>query len=211
MFLRQSLKKREQKEIERLSTLLNDEVAAAALSDISSDPIGEERLAAQQAAIVSLSKAVATGRLVIPLDKIITDRSTDLVLEDGDRLLIPKISEEVTILGEVRRPTSYLFDPNFAPSDYVEQSGGFKQRADRRNIYIVKAGGEVVLPKRGLFRFVSLSEKVEPGDTIVVPLDSRDSVLRGVPLLSEISEIIFQLSLGAAAINSFANNNTNNN
>ena len=148
--------------------------------------------------------------MVIPLEDIIAGKAQDVVLKDGDRLLIPKISQEVTIIGEVRRPTSYLFDPDFSHPDYIEQSGGYKERADQRNIFVVKAGGEILMPKRGLFKFLSMRDRIEAGDTIVVPLDTRSSVLRGIPLFSEISEIIFQLSLGAAAINSFNNSNNIN-
>ena len=147
IFLRRSLREREQEEIDRLTELLNDEIAAAALSDVGADPIGEQRLEEQQAALASLSKAVATGRLVIPLEDLIAGGSTDIILKDGDRLLIPKFSQEVTIIGEVQRPTSYLFDKSFRQADYIEQSGGFKERADKRNIYVVKAGGEVLYQK----------------------------------------------------------------
>ena len=212
VFLRESLREREQEEIERLFDYLNDEIASAGIVDIAVDPIGGERLAAQQAALISLSNAVATGRLVIPLSDILNGQADDVLLKDSDRLLIPKMSQEVTIIGEVRRPTSYLYDPAFSQSNYIEQSGGFKERAYKKNVYVVKAGGQVIMPKKGLFslfRFKSAREKIEPGDTIVVPLDSRDVVLRGIPLFSEISEIIFQLSLGAAAINSFNNSNNN--
>jgi protein involved in polysaccharide export with SLBB domain len=121
--------------------------------------------------------------------------------------MVPKISQEVTILGEVRRPTSFLFDPDFSQSDYIEQSGGYKERADKRAVFIVKAGGEVIMPKRGLFKFRSAKTSISPGDTIVVPLDADDTVLRGIPLLSEVSTIVYQLSLGAAAVKSFTNNN----
>ena len=122
-------------------------------------------------------------------------------------MLVPKFSQEVTILGEVRRPTSYLFDPDFSQLDYIEQSGGFKDSADKGDVYIVKAGGEVIMPKRGLFKFRSTENVISPGDTIVVPLDADDTVLRGIPLLSEVSTIIYQLSLGAAAVKSFTGNN----
>lgn len=205
IFLRESLRKREQEEIEQLLDLLNDEISVASLSDVSIDPIKARRLDAQKAAAQSLSNVSATGRLIIPLSDVMAFRSDDIFLQNGDRLLVPKISQEVTVIGEVRRPTSYLYDPDFDQFDYIEQSGGFKDRADKRNIYIVKAGGEVLIPKRGLFRFASPDNSIEPGDTVVVPLDARDSVLRGLPLISEISEIVFQLSLGAAAIKSFTN------
>jgi protein involved in polysaccharide export with SLBB domain len=208
VFLRESLAQREQEEIDRLLELLNDELAANSLRDSNSDiAIDEGKIAAQRGGIASLSNSVATGRLVVPLSDIMSYRSQDVVLKGGDRLMVPKVSQEVTILGEVRRPTSYLYDPDFSQSDYIEQSGGYKDRADKGDVYIVKAGGEVIMPKRGLFKFRSAKNSISPGDTIVVPLDADDTVLRGIPLLSEVSTIIYQLSLGAAAVKSFTNNN----
>jgi protein involved in polysaccharide export with SLBB domain len=68
VFLRESLAQREQEEIERLLELLSDELAANSLRDSNSDiAIDEERVAAQRAAIESLSNSAATGRLVVPL------------------------------------------------------------------------------------------------------------------------------------------------
>ena len=207
VFLRTSLRQREQEEIDRLLTLLNDELSASSLRDANSDiDIDEGKIAAQRGAIASLSNAEATGRLVIPLSDVVSGLGEDVVLRDGDRLLIPKFSQEVTIIGEVRRPTSYLFDPNFGQADYIEQSGGYKDRADKSGLYIVKAGGEVVIPRRGLFRFQSAKRAVGPGDTIVVPLDTDDTRIRGIPLMAEVSTIIYQLALGSAAVRSFSNN-----
>ncbi|MDC0584966.1 SLBB domain-containing protein [bacterium] len=207
VFLRESLREREQVEIDRLLDLLNDEIAVNQLRDSNSEiAIDEQKIAAQKGAIASLANSVATGRLVVPLADIVAYRAQDVVLKSGDRLMVPKISQEVTILGEVRRPTSYLFDPNFSQSDYIEQSGGFKDRADKNDVYIVKAGGEVIMPKRGLFKFRSAKNTISPGDTIVVPLDTDDTRIRGIPLLAEVSTIVYQLSLGAAAIKSFSNN-----
>ena len=58
-------------------------------------------------------------------------------------------------------------------------------------------GKFLFLPKPGV--------KVVAGDTIVVPLDTNEKPVRGVKLLTEISQILYQLSLGAAAINSLNN------
>ena len=207
VFLRESLREREQKEIDRLLDLLYDEIAVDQLRDSNSEiAVDEQRVAAQKGAIASLANSVATGRLVVPLADIVAYRAQDVVLKSGDRLIVPKLSQEVTILGEVRRPTSYLFDPSFSQSDYIEQSGGFKDRADKNDVYIVKAGGEIIMPKRGLFKFRSANNTISPGDTIVVPLDTDDTRIRGIPLLAEVSTIVYQLSLGAAAIKSFSNN-----
>ena len=123
------MREREQEEIDRLTELLNDEIAAAALSDVGADPIGEQRLEEQQAALASYQ--VRWHRtLSYSFRRADCWRSSDVALKDGDRLLIPKFSQEVTIIGEVQRPTSYLFDRNFS-KNYIEQSGGFKRELIR--------------------------------------------------------------------------------
>ena len=207
VFLRALLRQREEEEIERLVRLLDEEISANSLRDANSDiVVDDEKVAAQRSAIASLSTMEATGRLVIPLSDIVSGLGQDVVLKDGDRLMVPKFSQEVTIIGEVRRPTSYLYDPNFDHRDYIEQSGGYKDRADKGELYIVKAGGEVVIPKRGLFKFQSAKRAIGPGDTIVVPLDTDDTRIRGIPLMAEVSTIIYQLALGSAAVKSFSSN-----
>jgi polysaccharide export outer membrane protein len=206
VFMRASLRQREQDEINRLIALLDDELSANSLRDANSDiAVDEDKVAAQRSAIAQLSNMEATGRLVIPLADVVSGLGEDVVLKNGDRLLVPKFSQEVTIIGEVRRPTSYLFDPSFDRADYIEQSGGYKDRADKGGVYIVKAGGEVLIPKRSLFRFQSASRAISPGDTIVVPLDTDDTRIQGIPLLAEVSTIIYQLALGSAAVKSFDN------
>ena len=207
VFLRELLRKREEKEIDRLVGLLNDEIADAQLRNFNSG-MGADKIDvdAQEAAVSSLLSTVATGRMVIPLADIMANRTQDLILTDGDRLIIPKFSQAVSVLGEVRRPSSYLYNPNFKKSDYIKQSGGFKDRADKKSIYIVKADGTIIMPKKGLFVFRSEKNSISSGDTIVVPLDADETEIHGIELLAEVTQIIYQLSLGAAAINSLNNN-----
>ncbi len=205
VFLRESLREREQAELDRLINVLNDDIVINQLRDVNSGIVGnEDKVSAQLSVFDSLTESIATGRLVIPLADIMSNRSQDVELKDNDRLIIPKASQEVTILGEVRRPTSYLFDPNFSKSDYIELSGGFKDSADERGIYIVKASGKVIMNESRLFKFKSWENSLSAGDTIVVPLDTDDTRIKGLPLISEISNIIFELALGAAAVKSFS-------
>ena len=207
IFLRTELKAREQQELDRLARVLNDDLTADRLRDVNSEIVVDEaQLTLQRNAVQLLTSSEALGRLVIPLAGIVNFSVEDIVLKSNDRLLIPKFSQEVTVIGEVQRPTSYLFDASFSQADYLIQSGGIKRSADKRGIYVVKAGGQVIMPSRGFFKFRSASADIGPGDTIVVPLDTDDSKINGVALLAEVSTIIYQLSLGAAAINSFSSN-----
>jgi protein involved in polysaccharide export with SLBB domain len=207
IFLREALKIREQQELDRLAKVLNDDLNADRLRDANSNIVVDDaQLTLQRNAIEALASAEAQGRLVIPLMKIVNFSVDDVALKTNDRLLIPKFSQEVTVIGEVQRPTSYLYDASFSQADYLMQSGGIKPSADKRGIYVVKAGGQVIMPTRGWFRFRSAQANIGPGDTIVVPLDTDDTRIRGIPLLAEVSTIIYQLALGAAAVNSFGSN-----
>jgi len=207
IFLREALKIREQQELDRLAKVLNDDLNADSLRDTNSNvAVDDAQLTLQRDAIEALASAEAQGRLVIPLMKIVNFSVDDVALKTNDRLLIPKFNQEVTVIGEVQRPTSYLYDASFSQADYLMQSGGIKPSADKRGIYVVKAGGQVIMPTRGWFRFRSAQANIGPGDTIVVPLDTDDTRIRGIPLLAEVSTIIYQLALGAAAVNSFSSN-----
>lgn len=203
-FTRSSLKDREQQEINNLNQRINELVATNRLEDLNSDvSASSQQLTLQKNTLKELELAKAVGRLVIPLREILAMRVDDILLEDDDRLLVPKYSQEVTIIGEVQRPVSYLFNPKYSIADYIEQSGGIKDSANIKGMYIVKANGRVILPKVNLFHFFASYERIQPGDTIVVPLETDQTKLKLLPLMAEVSKIIYQTSLGAAALKSF--------
>ena len=66
--------------------------------------------------------------------------------------------------------------------------------------------GEVSVIKRNpLIGKRRAGKIIEPGDTIVVPLDTDDKRFEGIKLFSEVTQIIYQLSLGVAAVDSLRN------
>ena len=202
VFTRQSLKLREQQEIERLQELLQQQVSNVSLQKASSrDGLSAQQQLLSQQAIADLDNAQAVGRLVIPLQQIISGMEQDIVLESGDALYVPKTRQEVTVIGEVQQPTSYFYDSKLNIQDYIDRSGGMLENADGKRVYLVKVSGEAVMPQRRVSAFFRKRLVIEPGDTIVVPLD-MDEKLDGMELLTEVSQVIYQLSLGAAAIKS---------
>ena len=184
--------------------MFDEQALAESREQFSEDTVASKKqLLMQEQVAQRLETAEATGRLVIPLRDIMSMRSDDILLEEGDRLIVPKLRQEVTILGEVHRPVSYLFNPRLSVGDYLEKSGGLKDSADLNAIYIVKASGAVVVPSRNLFKFIGPSEKIQPGDTIVVPVNADMFEMDGIPLVAEVSKIIYQMALSAAALSSF--------
>merc|ERR1712000_476076 len=99
--------------------------------------------------------------------------------------------QEVTVVGEVQVATSHLYSEKYDYQDYIGRSGGEKDTANSDAIYIVKADGSVVLPNQSSWLSHNDSE-IEPGDTIVVPLDT--SRVDGLELWSKVSQIVYQLA-----------------
>jgi protein involved in polysaccharide export with SLBB domain len=136
---------------------------------------------------------------VIDLNRVVSGRrSDDVIVRDGDRLLVPKTTQEITILGEVESPTSHVFHAGLTRDDYIQKSGGTTERADKKRIYIIRANGDVVSGQRsGWFRR-SQSIEIRPGDTIIVPLDTER--IRSLPLWQSVTTIIYNLAVAVLAI-----------
>ena len=201
-FTREALRVKEAQNLLELKERVEQQLSAEQLND-TENPLDANVLARQKETLSKLADTKAIGRLVIPLKAILDQRENDITLTSGDKLIIPQFRQEVTILGEVQRSASHLFRKNSKLKDYLEMSGGFTEAADKRGVYLIKSSGEVVIPRSGLFKFKSKLDKVEPGDTIVVPVDTNGPV-KVIPLMAEVSRMIYELALGAAAINSFS-------
>jgi len=193
-FSREDLKSKEEKQIIEFKERLKSDIAAAQLEDANSNK--KTDVTTLNTLLDNLENSEATGRLVINLSAIMSHSVEDVQLRDGDEVIIPTYRQEITIIGEVQNPTSHVFNSIHDHTDYINKSGGATDKADESRIYVIKADGSVFLPeKSGWFHDdVTMS----PGDTIVVPVetDSLDSLT----LWTSVSQIIYQMSLGAAAL-----------
>jgi polysaccharide export outer membrane protein len=196
VFTREALKLREQEQIDRLAKELDSEIAS--LSIDKSEDVQNVSSAEAERLKDRLKATSAIGRLVIDLPALLAGAEEfDLALNNGDALYIPKISQSVTVLGEVQYPTSHIYDSSVDISDYISRSGGLKVRADDERIYVVRANGSVYKPST--FNWYSLESRLAPGDTIVVPLDTeyRDTL----SLWSTATGILYNTAIAIAAIN----------
>jgi protein involved in polysaccharide export with SLBB domain len=175
IFLRESLREREQEQIDALATRLEADLATLALE--ARDTSGGQTLETGQSLLRQLREIRAVGRLVIDLEQLAARTTSselvnDVELRDGDELLVPKQSQEITVLGETQQNTSHLFQPGLSRDDYIEMSGGLTRRADKKRIYVVRASGAVVTGNRSRWFGRRQGTELRPGDTIVVPLDA---------------------------------------
>jgi len=153
--------------------------------------------------LTQLSNTKAVGRLVINLPKALKSKAgseSDIILRGGDQLLIPRIQQEVTVIGEVPNATSHLYKAGLTRDDYIALSGGATRRADKNRIYVVRADGSV-LAAEGSHWFERRDVEVKPGDTVVVPLDTER--LPPLPFWQAVTGIIYNVAIAAAAVHSF--------
>ncbi len=206
VFTRRELREREARQIAALADRLEKDLAALALQSSQALPAtaqsSTQSLSIGQSLLAELRNAEPVGRLAIDLPSVLADdgSSVDILLKDEDRLLVPRRSQEVTVLGEVQTVTSHLYQPDLARNDYVNLSGGTTQKADTSRIYVVKANGRVVAGS-GSSWFRNDGNVIRPGDTIVVPVDTER--LPALPLWTSVTSIIYNLAIAVAAVNSF--------
>ena len=205
VFTRVELQEREQQQIDRLAERLQSDLAVAALQGSQANQAGAgQALAVGQSLLSQLKGAKAVGRLVIDLDRVLASApssANDVVLRSGDQLIIPKTKQEVTVIGEVQNSTSHLYRESLERDDYIALSGGLTRKADDGRIYVVRADGSVISSESsGWFRRGS-QVVIRPGDTIVAPLDTER--LPPLPLWQAVTQIVYNLAIAAAAVNSF--------
>ena len=197
IFSRQELRDLEALRLSELQQQLEADIAATNIQKGSDDIAQDE---AEQL-LKSMEEIRPTGRMVIDLGGILErPENNDVVLKDGDRLIVPMQRQTITVVGEVQHATSHLFQQKLSVNDYIERSGGTTVKADKKRIYVVRANGSVFLPSES--RWFRRGETVmQPGDTVVVPLDADK--IKALTLWGSVSEIVYRMALGAAAVASF--------
>lgn len=153
--------------------------------------------------IAEIEKAKPIGRLVIDLEQVLkADPEFDLLVEEGDELYVPYHQTTVAVVGEVQHASSHRFKAGMSVQDYLQLAGGFRKRADDERVYVIRADGSVFVPDGNAWFSVS-SSTLQPGDTIVVPLDTDYS--SSLSLWSKVTTIISQSIVALAAINNVSN------
>ncbi len=96
----------------------------------------------------------ADGRMII--DNL--NEFKNIIIQDGDRLIVPQKINEITVIGGVLTPRGIFFSQGKPRNYYINKSGGLTDFADKKRIFIFKANGTI---KKG-------KTKIDPGDTIYV-------------------------------------------
>jgi polysaccharide export outer membrane protein len=189
---------REQQE-EQYKEAINQLTTMLAAAPLSADPLipqadRESQLASARALLDRLRQQRPDGRLVLNLPYGSQALPGDLIVENNDHITVPPLVQTVGVFGAVYRPASFLLDSRpMRVQDYIEKSGGTMRSADKSQIFVVRASGEVLSRKKGAY-----NARVQPGDVVFVPVKTQSSSFW--VKLRDITQIIFQLGLGAATV-----------
>ncbi|MCW1251238.1 SLBB domain-containing protein, partial [Shewanella baltica] len=193
VFLRKSVKDKEQLELSKLADELRREIAAKALTkDTPTIGYNDAQLMLNQ-----LENVKTVGRLVVDINAIeLGIDSANLTLEDADALYIPPINQTVSVMGQVQHPSTHRYKQGLTFEQYLALSGGARKRADESRAYVLKADGSVQMPESSMW--FSSGSAMEPGDTIVVPLDTEYK--DNLTLWSQITGIIYNTAIAVSVI-----------
>ena len=191
MFTRKKIAEEQKISFERSANLLEQAIADA-LTGGNIQNISAGGLAPVSILIARLRSTRPVGRLIVDTDPLLlkTDPFKNILLEDGDKLYIPKRPSSINVVGEVNSPSSHTFSSDINIQDYIKKAGGLRTTADSSSMYIILPNGETSLIKR---RLISKGHSdLLPGSTIVVPRDPRpfDWLVMGqlvTPILSNLA------------------------
>ncbi|HTV79141.1 MAG TPA: SLBB domain-containing protein, partial [Steroidobacteraceae bacterium] len=128
VFTRTELQQREQQQLDFLGQRMQTDIATMALQASAASQLNGQggnptaSLAIGQTLLTQLKAAKAVGRLVIDLPRVISEpmgSEDDVVLRNGDTLIVPRYQQEVTVIGEVQSVTSHLYRADLTRADYI--------------------------------------------------------------------------------------------
>ena len=109
----------------------------------------------------------------IELDKAVQQPggAYDILLREGDQIFVPEYNASVKVSGDVFYPNTVSFIDGKGYKYYVNQAGGFGNRARKSKVFIVYQNGTIGVVSKGA--------KPEPGCEIIVPSKKRRTVNLG--------------------------------
>ena len=161
--------------------------------------------------LMQIKNSKSTGRVIaeFDLDIISSNPSQDTILEDGDRIFIPQLTQQVYIQGEVSNPGALRYSPGKDIDYYLDKSGGALLTADLDAIFIVHPNGETEnFINKSRLSFIledNRNELIYPGSIIYIP--QKTNFANSLQLASIWAPIISSIALSLTSLSVL--NNTN--
>lgn len=151
---------------------------------------GESAIRAKEAELTQ--SFVERARLIQPLGRVVTARDgqqRNIVLEEGDVIVIPGRTNVVRVGGEVMMAQAVMYRPGMKAKHYIRDAGGPSERADRGKVIVLHANAEVEIGDAGT--------RVLPGDEVLVPPRIDRKLLQNA---ADVTQVIYQIAVSAGVV-----------
>jgi len=151
---------------------------------------GEAEIRVKEAELTA--RFVERARQIMPLGRVVTaDEGAQLnvLLEDGDTVIIPQKTNVVRVGGEVMVSQAVIHKPGRTAEEYIEMAGGYSERADDDLVIVLHADASVSMEEPGA--------PILPGDEILVPPRIDVKVLQNA---TDVMQIIYQVAMSAGVV-----------
>jgi protein involved in polysaccharide export with SLBB domain len=181
---------------ERQKDMLQASLTALEQSVLTARSSTREEAQLRKAEAEIMLQWIEKARSVEPKGQVILSRGYEadkIILQQGDRIVIPSNKNLVMIHGEVLFPTAIAFNGELTIDDFIAKAGGTNRGSSDFNIVIMRPNGEFINANSDLDE----EGYVKPGDEIFV-LAEPDS--KSLQLTKDLSQIIYQIAVSAAVV-----------
>ena len=118
--------------------------------------------------VAKAERQIQSDQLELRLESILKNPGStyDYLLKDGDQVIIPEVSQEVRISGEILNPIGMAYQSGKGLKYYVNRSGGFGNNAQKRKTFVIYSDGTTQVTHSFFWRNYPT---IEPGSQIIVP------------------------------------------
>jgi protein involved in polysaccharide export with SLBB domain len=169
---------------------LEEGVEAAASQEVSqqeldekTDRVGEEFIQEDIVIGINGDRLMASGG---------SSLRDNIVLQNGDRINVPKLDNTITILGEVQKKSKVVYQDNITVKKAIRFAGGYNNSARQKRVYVIYKNG-TIKSRRRLLGLFTADPKLEPGATVIVPekliRENRTSIAEIVGITSSLATV----------------------
>lgn len=135
---------------------------------------------------------IKSARSVEPLGRVVTisrGQQLNLLLQEGDTIVIPARTNVVRVAGEVQVAQAVMYAPGRRVANYINMAGGYTHRSDQNKVLIIRASAAVQIAQP--------STLVKPGDEILVmPRVDRKTLQNA----ADVIQVMYQIAVSAAVV-----------
>ncbi|MBL6654612.1 MAG: SLBB domain-containing protein [Flavobacteriaceae bacterium] len=148
------------------------------LSNISSNVVPQQGEMSFLAELINeIKNTKPSGRVSaeFDLEKLKNDPSLDILLQDGDKIIIPEFLDHIYIFGEINTEGTIRYKEGADFKYYIDKKGGYSPYANKKNVYVLHPNGETtqVTDNKNIFMRQRKDNMIlYPGSVIFIPRET---------------------------------------